>query len=54
VPVANTLPFLRRFDTAPIVQPVLFKTIKSEPRWKLNLLLRITAVQNRSQLDRRV
>src|SRR6202007_3396209 len=25
--VANALPFLRRFDTAPIVQPVLFKTI---------------------------
>ena len=24
--VANALPFLRRFDTAPIVQPVLFKT----------------------------
>jgi hypothetical protein len=23
--VANALPFLRRFDTAPIVQPVLFK-----------------------------
>ena len=25
--VANALPFFRRFDTAPIVQPVLFKTI---------------------------
>ena len=25
--VANRLPFFRRFDTAPIVQPVLFKTL---------------------------
>jgi hypothetical protein len=25
--VANALPFLRRFDTDPIVQPVLFKTV---------------------------
>jgi hypothetical protein len=25
--VANALPFFRRFDTAPIVQPVLFKTL---------------------------
>jgi hypothetical protein len=25
--VANALPFLRRFDTAPMIQPVLFKTI---------------------------
>jgi hypothetical protein len=25
--VANALPFLRRFDTAPLIQPVLFKTI---------------------------
>jgi hypothetical protein len=25
--VANALPFLRRFDTAPIIQPVLFKTM---------------------------
>src|SRR6266446_4401683 len=25
--VANALPFFRRFDTAPIVQPILFKTI---------------------------
>jgi len=25
--VANAMPFLRRFDTAPIIQPVLFKTI---------------------------
>jgi hypothetical protein len=25
--VANKLPFFRRFDTAPIVQPVLFKTL---------------------------
>ena len=25
--VANHLPFFRRFDTAPIVQPILFKTI---------------------------
>src|SRR3981081_2967330 len=25
--VANALPFFRRFDTAPIVQPVLFKTV---------------------------
>ena len=25
--VANAMPFLRRFDTAPMIQPVLFKTI---------------------------
>ena len=25
--VANIMPFLRRFDTAPIIQPVLFKTV---------------------------
>ena len=25
--VANALPFFRRFDTAPIVQPVLYKTV---------------------------
>jgi hypothetical protein len=25
--VANATPFLRRFDTAPLIQPVLFKTI---------------------------
>jgi len=25
--VANVTPFLRRFDTAPMIQPVLFKTI---------------------------
>ena len=25
--LANSLPFFRRFDTAPIVQPILFKTI---------------------------
>lgn len=25
--VANALPFFRRFDTAPIIQPVLFKTV---------------------------
>jgi hypothetical protein len=25
--VANAMPFLRRFDTAPIIQPVLFKTV---------------------------
>jgi hypothetical protein len=25
--VANALPFFRRFDTAPIVQPILFKTV---------------------------
>jgi hypothetical protein len=25
--LANAMPFLRRFDTAPIIQPVLFKTI---------------------------
>ena len=25
--VANALPFFRRFDTAPVVQPVLFKTV---------------------------
>jgi hypothetical protein len=25
--VANAIPFLRRFDTAPMIQPVLFKTI---------------------------
>src|SRR6266436_588021 len=25
--VANALPFFRRFDTAPLFQPVLFKTI---------------------------
>jgi hypothetical protein len=25
--VANALPFLRRFDTAPLIRPVLFKTI---------------------------
>jgi hypothetical protein len=25
--VANAMPFLRRFDTAPMVQPILFKTI---------------------------
>src|SRR6266436_10393485 len=25
--VANALPFFRRFDTAPMVQPVLFKTV---------------------------
>src|ERR1700752_2365989 len=25
--VANALPFFRRFDTAPIVQPLLFKTL---------------------------
>jgi len=24
--VANTLPFLRRFDNAPLIQPILFKT----------------------------
>jgi len=26
VVVANALPFFRRFDTAPLIQPVLFKT----------------------------
>ena len=25
--IANAMPFLRRFDTAPMIQPVLFKTI---------------------------
>ena len=25
--VANAMPFLRRFDSAPMIQPVLFKTI---------------------------
>ena len=25
--VANALPFLRRFDTAPLIRPILFKTI---------------------------
>jgi len=25
--VANVMPFLRRFDTTPIIRPVLFKTI---------------------------
>jgi hypothetical protein len=25
--IANAMPFLRRFDTAPIIRPVLFKTI---------------------------
>ncbi|MFY9986717.1 MAG: hypothetical protein WAK31_18275 [Chthoniobacterales bacterium] len=25
--VANAIPFLRRFDTAPLIRPVLFKTI---------------------------
>jgi hypothetical protein len=25
--VANALPFLRRFDTAPLIQPILFKTV---------------------------
>lgn len=25
--LANAMPFLRRFDTAPLIQPVLFKTI---------------------------
>jgi hypothetical protein len=25
--VANALPFLRRFDRAPLIRPVLFKTI---------------------------
>src|SRR5271165_1217004 len=25
--VANALPFFRRFDTAPIIQPILFKTV---------------------------
>jgi hypothetical protein len=25
--VANVLPFLRRFDTAPLIQPILFKTV---------------------------
>jgi hypothetical protein len=25
--LANLLPFLRRFDTAPLIQPILFKTI---------------------------
>jgi hypothetical protein len=25
--VANAMPFLRRFDTAPLIRPVLFKTI---------------------------
>src|SRR5271165_2207292 len=25
--VANAMPFLRRFDTAPMIRPVLFKTI---------------------------
>jgi hypothetical protein len=27
VVVANALPFFRRFDTAPLIQPVLFKTV---------------------------
>jgi hypothetical protein len=27
VRVANALPFLRRFDRAPMIKPVLFKTI---------------------------
>ena len=26
VPVANELPFLRRFDTAAMIRPILFKT----------------------------
>jgi hypothetical protein len=25
--IANAMPFLRRFDTAPMIQPILFKTI---------------------------
>ena len=25
--LANAMPFLRRFDTAPMIQPVLFKTV---------------------------
>src|SRR3984893_4471671 len=25
--IANAMPFLRRFDSAPVIQPVLFKTI---------------------------
>ena len=25
--LANLLPFLRRFDTAPLIQPILFKTV---------------------------
>jgi hypothetical protein len=25
--VANVLPFLHRFDTAPLIRPILFKTI---------------------------
>jgi hypothetical protein len=25
--VANVMPFLRRFDTAPMIRPVLFKTV---------------------------
>jgi hypothetical protein len=25
--IANAMPFLRRFDTAPTIQPILFKTI---------------------------
>jgi hypothetical protein len=25
--VANAMPYLRRYDTAPMIQPVLFKTI---------------------------
>jgi hypothetical protein len=30
--VANALPFLRRFDTAPMIQPVLFKKTSPTPR----------------------
>ena len=27
VPVANAMPFIRRYDRAPLIQPILFKTI---------------------------
>src|ERR1700732_612690 len=38
--IANAMPFLRRFDTAPLIQPVLFKTIVY---WAVVFLVRFLA-----------
>jgi len=44
--VANAMPFLRRFDTAPMLQPVLFKTIVY---WVVVILVRSGTLPLKSQ-----
>ena len=48
--VANAMPFLRRFNTAPMIQPVLFKTIVY---WAVVFLMRVPGKASRIPFRRR-